>query len=268
MTGREHREVALRRTPSPLWKAMSECERCSAASARPDPPLGGESRGSEQPRGEEAGQPPAEKARVSLLGTGPQSPSDSPGLHASAVGAEGAGPRRTRRTRSKVRGPGGGEAPAFCAVAPPGLGAGLRRPGGGVRSGPASTSAWEPRSAWPPGLFGGLQVSRTIEGLRRLSLGTGHLSDLRSICPAACQQPSPQKMGEQREGAVLGPLRKSRVLGTPPCPLTLSVSSRVIGAAQETLGPCWAQLPLHLCLSVFVSGSVWLFPSLSPPLQN
>lgn len=260
MTGKEHSEVALRRTPSQLW----ECERCSAASVRP---LGGGSRGPEQPRGGEAEQPPAEKARVSLLGTGPQSPYNSPGLHASAVGAEGAGPQRTRRTRSKVRGPGGGEAPAFCAVAPPGLGAGLRRPGGGVRSGPASTSAWEPRSAWPPGLFGGLQVSRTIEGLRRLSSGTGHLSDLRSICPAVCQQPTPQKMGEQREGAVLGPLRKSRVLGTPPRPLTLSVSPRVIGAAQETLGPCWAQLPLHLCLSVFVSGSVWLFPSLFP-LQN
>lgn len=198
---------------------------------------------------------------------GPQSLSDNLGLHASAVGAEGAEPRRTRRTRSKVRGPRGGEAPAFCAVAPPGLEAGLRRHGGGVRSGPASTSACEPRSAWPPGLFWGLQVSRTTEGLRRLSSGSGHLSDLWSLCPVVCQQPSPQKMGEQREGAVLGPLRIFRVLGTPPRPLTLSVSPRVIGAAQDTLGPCWVQLPLHLCLSVFVSVSVWLFPSLSL-LQN
>lgn len=63
-------------------------------------------------------------------------------------------------------------------------------------------------------------------------------------------------MGEQREGVVLGPLRKFRVLGTPPRPLTLSVSPRVLGAALETLGPYWAQLPLRLCLSVFVSVSV------------
>lgn len=135
--------------------------------------------------------------------------------------------------------------------------------GVGSDLGPPPPAPVSPGVRGPPAYSGGLQVSRTIEGLRRPSSGSGHLSDLRSICPAVCQQPSPQKMGEQREGAVLGPLRKFRVLGTPPRPLTLSVSPRVIGAAQETLGPCWAQLPLLLCLSVFVSVSVWLFPSLS-----
>ncbi|ELW63610.1 Phospholipid scramblase 3 [Tupaia chinensis] len=74
-------------------------------------------------------------------------------------------------------------------------------------------------------------------------------------------------MGEQREGAVLGPLREFRVPGTPPRPLTLSVSPRVRSAAQETLGRRRAQLPLRVCLSVFVSVSVsvWLCPSLPPP---
>ncbi|XP_019600761.1 phospholipid scramblase 3 isoform X3 [Rhinolophus sinicus] len=76
-------------------------------------------------------------------------------------------------------------------------------------------------------------------------------------------------MGEQREGAVLGPLRESRVPGTSPRPLTLSVSPRVRGAAQETLGRRRAQLPLRVCLSVFVSVSVsvWLSPSLPPLLE-
>lgn len=198
--------------------------------------MGGGSRGPEQPRGGEAPLPPAGKVRVPAWGLG-RNPSDSSGLHASAVEAEGAGPRRTRRVRSKVRGPGGGKASVFCADAPPGTGAGLRRPGVGFDSGPASTSACEPWSAWPPGLFWGLQVSRTIKGSGRPSSRSGRQSDRRSICPAVCQQPSPQKMGEQREGAVLRPLRKFRVPGTPPRPLTLSVSPRVVGAAQETLGP-------------------------------
>ncbi|XP_032472019.1 phospholipid scramblase 3 isoform X3 [Phocoena sinus] len=76
-------------------------------------------------------------------------------------------------------------------------------------------------------------------------------------------------MGEQREGAVLGPLRESRVPGPPPCPLTLSVSPRVRSAALETLGRRWAQLPLCVCLSIFVSVfvSVWLSPSLPPLLE-
>ncbi|XP_028339426.1 phospholipid scramblase 3 isoform X3 [Physeter macrocephalus] len=76
-------------------------------------------------------------------------------------------------------------------------------------------------------------------------------------------------MGEQREGAVLGPLRESRVPGPPPCPLTLSVSPRVRRAALETLGRRWAQLPLCVCLSIFVSVfvSVWLSPSLPPLLE-
>lgn len=76
-------------------------------------------------------------------------------------------------------------------------------------------------------------------------------------------------MGEQREGAVLGLLRESRVPGTSPLPLTLSVSPRVRGAAQETLGLRRAQLPLCVCLSVFasVSVSVWLSPSLPPLLE-
>lgn len=93
--------------------------------------------------------------------------------------------------------------------------------------------------------------------------------DCRSICPAVCPEQSSRRMGEQREGAVLGPLRESRVPGTPPLPLTLSVSPRVIGAAQETLGRRRAQLPLCVCLSVFVSVSVslWLSPSL-PPLPE
>nr|XP_058903251.1 phospholipid scramblase 3 isoform X3 [Kogia breviceps] len=76
-------------------------------------------------------------------------------------------------------------------------------------------------------------------------------------------------MGEQREGAVLGPLRESRVPGPPPCQLTLSVSPRVRRAALETLGRRWAQLPLCVCLSIFVSVfvSVWLSPSLPPLLE-
>lgn len=97
----------------------------------------------------------------------------------------------------------------------------------------------------------------------------GRRSDRGSICPAVCQQPPLRRMGEQREGAVLGPLRESRVPGPPPCPLTLSVSPRVRSAALETLGRRWAQLPLCVCLSIFVSVfvSVWLSPSLPPLLE-
>lgn len=37
---------------------------------------------------------------------------------------------------------------------------------------------------------------------------------------------------------------------------TVNKAHKVQGAALETLGPYWAQLPLRLCLSVFVSVSV------------
>lgn len=106
-------------------------------------------------------------------------------------------------------------------------------------------------------------------GVRRPPSRSGRRSDCRSICPAVCQQPLTRRMGEQREGAVLGPLRESRVPGASPRPLTLSVSPRVRGAAQETLGRRRAQLSLHVCLSVFVyvSVSVWLSPSLPPLLE-
>lgn len=106
-------------------------------------------------------------------------------------------------------------------------------------------------------------------GVRRPPSRSGRRSDCGPICPAICQQPLTRKMGEQREGAVLGPLRESRVPGTSPRPLTLSVSPRVRGAAQETLGRRRAQLPLRVCLSVFVSVSVsvWLSPSLPPLLE-
>lgn len=182
-------------------------------------------------------------------------PPDSPGLHASAVRAEGAGSRRARRTRSKVRGPGGGEAPVFCADAPPGLGGGAwATRGWGQIPGPPPP-ACEPGSAWPPGLFWGLQVSRTIEGSGRPSSRSGRLPDRRSICPAVCQQPSPRKMGEQREGAVLGPLRKFRVPGTPPRPLTLSVSPPSHRRRPRDPGPALgaaasSPLPVRLCVCV------------------
>lgn len=106
-------------------------------------------------------------------------------------------------------------------------------------------------------------------GIRTPPSRSGRRSDCGSICPAVCQQPPPRRMGEQREGAVLGLLRESRVPGTSPLPLTLSVSPRVRGAAQETLGLRRAQLPLCVCLSVFVSVSVsvWLSPSLPPLLE-
>ena len=112
-------------------------------------------------------------------------------------------------------------------------------------------------------------MSRGNRGVRRPPSRWGRRSDRGSICPAVCQQPPPRRMGEQREGAVLGPLRESRVPGPPPCPLTLSVSPRVRRAALETLGRRWAQLPLCVCLSIFVSVfvSVWLSPSLPPLLE-
>ncbi|XP_034797317.1 phospholipid scramblase 3 isoform X5 [Pan paniscus] len=71
-------------------------------------------------------------------------------------------------------------------------------------------------------------------------------------------------MGEQREGAVLGPPRESRVPGTRSRPLTL-------GFLPESEAPPkrpWAGAG-RSCLSVFVSVSVsvWLSPSL-PPLPE
>lgn len=189
------------------------------------------------------------------LGIGPQSLSDNLGLHASAVGAEGAEPRRTRRTRSKVRGPRGGEAPAFCAVAPPGLEAGLRQHGGGVRSGPASTRACEPRSAWPPGLFWGLQVSRTTEGLRRLSSGSGHF-----VCPLVhlpCRLPTAISAENGRTKGGGGPGAPKDIQGPRyPAPAAdtfgFSPSHRcrprhpgpVLGAAASS------PLPVRLCFCV------------------
>ncbi|XP_037349000.1 phospholipid scramblase 3 isoform X2 [Talpa occidentalis] len=74
-------------------------------------------------------------------------------------------------------------------------------------------------------------------------------------------------MGKQREGAVLGPRWDSRVPGSPPSPLTLSVSPRVRGAAQETLGRRRAQLLRGVCLSLCLSVSVWLSPGLPPLLE-
>lgn len=98
-------------------------------------------------------------------------------------------------------------------------------------------------------------MSRTVEGSGRPSSGSGRLCDRRSICPDVCQQPSPGKMGEQREGAVLGPQRKFRVPGTPPRPLTLSVSPpsprrrpRDPGHALGTAAS--PSLPVRLCVCV------------------
>lgn len=146
-------------------------------------------------------------------------------------------------------------------------GAGLRRPGGGVRSGPASIRACEPRSAWPPGLFWGLQVSWTIEGLRRLSSGSGHLSDLRSICPAVCQQPSPQKNGRTKGGGGPGvpkEIQGPRYPAPPADTFGFSPSHRcrprdpgpVLGAAASS------PLPVRLCFCVCLA-----VPELVP-LQN
>lgn len=76
-------------------------------------------------------------------------------------------------------------------------------------------------------------------------------------------------MVKQRVGAVLGPLRESRGPDSWRISLTLSVSPRVRGATQETLGWRWTQLLLHICLSVFVCVSVfvWLCRSLPPLLE-
>ncbi|XP_014405292.1 PREDICTED: phospholipid scramblase 3 [Myotis brandtii] len=59
--------------------------------------------------------------------------------------------------------------------------------------------------------------------------------------------------GNKGRGRFCEPRRESRVPGALPCPLTLSVSPRVRGAARETLGGRRAQPPLRVCLCVFVS---------------
>lgn len=92
-------------------------------------------------------------------------------------------------------------------------------------------------------------------GRRRLRARRSVRPRLPPVLPSANSRP-PRRMGEQREGAVLGPLRESRVPGTPPRPLTLSVSPRVRGATLETLGRRQAQLPPRVCLLVSVSLSV------------
>lgn len=141
-TGREHSEVALR------WKenSGSQCEWRSAASATPDPPLGGGSPDPEQPRGGEAAQPPSKKVKGRRVGIGPQSPPTaqvSTPLQSERKGRD-HGEQGAQGPRSAAPGE---EKPLFSAQTPrPGWRRGRGEPGVGSDPGPASTSACEPWS--------------------------------------------------------------------------------------------------------------------------
>ncbi|XP_013377576.1 PREDICTED: phospholipid scramblase 3 isoform X2 [Chinchilla lanigera] len=166
---------------------MSAREGCSAASARPKPPLGG---GAQEPvqlvRGRAAqrpGLPSGALVRAIELGLAGCAARE---LSASAFRAEGTGtPATPRGARSQVRGP-QNSGVRLCADAPPGRGGagpGWRGRGQDLDPPPRAPGS---RRALPPGCSGGFSLRRRPRDPGLAPGATGSLRLLVHLCVCLC----------------------------------------------------------------------------------